>query len=796
MKRAVIAALVLWSARAGADELRPSLEQPLAEVSHTVDIRIADGVAVYKVRRQFANKGKIADEAGLAIDLPSGAAATGLRIRARDRWYEGELMEREKAAALYHELTGRGAYAPKDPALLQWLWADKLYLQVFPVLPGQVSTVEYTLTVPTRYANGRYWISYPRVGAPLATPTITVHPAWGDALTAITVDGQRVAPDTPFVLVPPVRQPWEDAVEADPNASYVASSIVVPESSHTVKTIGAAKLDLAITHTYQGDLRVELVTPQGKRVAVHEQSGAGTNGLKIARTITLPPGTIPAGTWRLVASDHAALDAGTIDSWTLSFGKGADATSVAAADTPVFIPDAPESASDAGVAPIAIAAPAIERWTARLGRVVASAQHGFGRLEVDVAPQLSKLPVRAQVVFVVDASYSAGEQRLAAQLALLRAYLTHVPDAEVEVIAYRRTARRIFGDFVRAPDVAKRLDAALAAKAFALGNGSALDDGAKLAATALAKRTGPRRVVLLTDEMLRTRLTPALALAPLAALSADTVVHLVIPDLDHDDRVTLEREDGHDLAALARTHHGIVARVRGFPLKTDKDLPPAVLELVRPTKIEKLAVTGGFALDAPVLTEGAGLRLWWKGKAPAARVALTGEMWSDPVRKDVDAAPAFSRTSAAFVFGADEHQSLSREEMLQVAFAGRAVSPVTSYVAFEPGTRPSTIGLDHTIGHGSGTGSGYGVGGGRGGMRSGRPDVASLIDTRACVTNHKPAAGWHVTLNVETTRAEIVDVQTADKSAFAACLVETAWLVRLPADRFWAERDDYVVELR
>ena len=68
---------------ARADELRTAREQPLAEVAHTVEIRIADGVATYKVRRQFANRGTVADEAGLAIDLPSGAAATGLRIRAR-----------------------------------------------------------------------------------------------------------------------------------------------------------------------------------------------------------------------------------------------------------------------------------------------------------------------------------------------------------------------------------------------------------------------------------------------------------------------------------------------------------------------------------------------------------------------------------------------------------------------------------------------------------------------------------------------------------------------------------------
>src|SRR6185295_11230937 len=176
------AALVASAGLARADILRTSLEQPLFEVSHTVDMRIEDGVAVYKVKRQFANPGKVADQAILEIDLPTGAAATGLRIRAKDRWYDGELMEREKAAKLYQELTGYGAAQPKDPALLAWMWADKLSLQIFPVMPGGVSTVEYTLTVPTRYAGGRYWVSYPRIapatdatdrGLALATPIIT-----------------------------------------------------------------------------------------------------------------------------------------------------------------------------------------------------------------------------------------------------------------------------------------------------------------------------------------------------------------------------------------------------------------------------------------------------------------------------------------------------------------------------------------------------------------------------------------------------------------------------------------------
>ena len=120
MKHALVA-LAAATGIARADELTATLEQPIVEVSHTVDIRIADGVATYKVRRQFANRGKRADEASLSIDLPYGAAATGLRIRARERWYDGELMEREKAAKLYQELTGFGPAQPKDPALLQWM---------------------------------------------------------------------------------------------------------------------------------------------------------------------------------------------------------------------------------------------------------------------------------------------------------------------------------------------------------------------------------------------------------------------------------------------------------------------------------------------------------------------------------------------------------------------------------------------------------------------------------------------------------------------------------------------------
>lgn len=797
----VVAGLLLFSHLATADTLVATREQPMFEAAHTVDIKIADGVATYTVRRMFSNPGTVADQVELEIGLPYGAAATGLRIKAGDRWYDGVLMEREAAARLYKEMTGYGEHAPKDPALLAWMWADKLSLQVFPVMPGTVSTVEYTLTAPTRYEGGRYFVSYPRTASQtdearaltLAMPIVTVHPAWGDNRTAILIDGKRVGRGTPIVLLPPTRQPWEDQVDASPTASYVSSTIDIEPEKRTQQVFATATVTLELPHTYQSDLRVDLLTPSGEKIAVHEGSGGGTNDLRGKFPITLPAKTIAAGTWRLVVSDHAALDTGTLDRWSIAFGTGTNLTTKQSTDTPLFVPDAPESASEGGVATISIAPPTFTTWLTRLGKVTASDKHVFGRLEIDVAPQLVPTPKKAQVVFVVDTSYSIGEPGVAAQLDLMRAYLTHLPDAEIEIVAYRRIPTRAFGRFVPAAHFGDALAVARARGTFALGNGSALDEGARLAAAALADRKGPRRIVLATDELWRSSLTPVLAQAALAKLSPETVVHVIVPQLDGDDRPVLERKDAAPMAGLATRHHGIYVDVRGFPVKTIKALVPTALELVRPTRIEFLSAPG-FELESPTLHEGAGVRLMFDKTTAPTKVTLTGKLWSDPVRREVNVTTPFSMQTAAFVFGADAHQGLTAAEMMKVAMFGRAVSPVTSYVAAEPGVRPSTVGIRTgeygTLGHGLGSGSGYGLGGSRE-----KIDFRRLVETESCVTSVRPTAPWTVTLNVETTKDEVVDVEIEKPSAMATCLAEIVWALRLDKDRFLELHFGYKVEL-
>ncbi|MCY1065384.1 VIT domain-containing protein [Nannocystis sp. RBIL2] len=808
----------LSPAPAAADRLASARGQPLTEVSHEATVRIEDGIARYRVRRTFANAGTQAEEAALRIDLAHGAAVTGLRIRARDRWYSGELMEAEEALAKYRELTGIGASEAKDPALLQWVWADSAHLRVFPVLAGTVHTVEYTLTAPLEYRDGRYVITYPRPDAstegtlPLAAPILRVDPGHGDARTVVRVAGNRVAPDAAVVLAPPPKLEWVGDGAPDPGAGYVFSRLDIERDEPVL----AAEVDLEIDHTFSGDLQVHLVTPAGEHVEV-TRGASGSNDIRGAFKLDLPApqakspkdpvpkGMSSLGAWHLVVSDHAGFDVGSLDAWSLTLTPakaGAAPIRAAAVDLPRFIPDAPDGDGDGDHVVIEVEPPPLATLAARLGRVVASAERGFTRLEIDAAPRLRELPRRASVVFVLDVSRSVPEAETAAQLRIVDAYLSHVPDASVELVVFDRTARRAFGQFVAAKDIAAALAKARAAGTLTGGNGSALEEGLGLAATVLQGRHGPTRIVALTDALLRSRFRNALADPALARAPGATVTHLVIPEQDSE--AWIRRDDAHDLAPIVDGHRGVLFAVSAP--EGDKALAKTVLGLVRPIAIDHFAIRGVDLSEAQAvpetLREGAGYRAMIAAKDPTRSVVITGKIWATPFRRVVRHEPGFDAATAAFVFSEDEHDELTKEEMLRVAFAGRAVSPVTSYLATEPGVRPSTEGLlDEEIGESLGL-AGLGLAGaGAGGGGSGAaplPSFESLLAPAVdrCVAAHKPASGWKVELELETTGVEIVDVQATSPhgKGMGECLVEAAWQLVLP-NGDWPSRETHKVSL-
>ena len=807
MKRSSVVLALLGALAPGlvahADRLTVARAQPLVEVSHEVEVEVVDGVARYRVRRTFANNGTRAEEASLRIELAHGAAVTGLRIRARDRWYDGELMDAEEAREKYRELTGVGAWQPKDPALLQWVWADQAHLQVFPVLPGSVNTVEYTLTAPLEYRDGRYVLSYPGFdpatasdSLQLATPVLRVRPGHGDARTEIRVAGQRAAPDAPIVLVAPGPLAWIGEGAADSGAGYVFSRIVVDRG----EAVASATIKLEIDHTYSGDLKVGLVTPGGQHLAVTGGEG-GTNDIRGSFEVALPPGQTAAGAWHLVVADRAGLDVGTLDAWSISLSptKAGVAEIVAsAADLPRFIPDAPDGGGSGGHVLIEIEPPKIRTLDARLGRVVASQEHGFSRLELDAAPRLGELPRGASVVFVLDVSRSVEPELLAEQLRIVAAYLSHVPDARVELVVFDRLARRVFGDFVAAGEFPAALAAAQGGGKLAHGNGSALEEGLGLAARSLAERRGPTRIVALTDARLRSSFVPRVAARELASASRTAITHLVIPEPG--DAATLRRDDGHALAGIAAAQRGVL--YAAVAPEADKSLAAQMLGLVRPVAIDNFKVRGidlsGAAELPGSLREGVGYRAMLASADPTRRVVVSGKVWARTLHRVVEPSERFDVATAAFVFSEDEHHELSHEEMRTVAFKGRAVSPVTSYLATEPGVRPSVDGLDEigeVIGMG---GSGLiGHGGGGGGRGIPLPRLGDLLAgaLARCVQVHAPPRGWGLALEVETTGPEIVDVTVtrATHAPLRECVVAAVWALELPAAA-WPERDSHTLD--
>jgi len=66
------------------------------------------------------------------------------------------------------------------------------------------------------------------------------------------------------------------------------------------------------------------------------------------------------------------------------------------------------------------------------------------------------------------------------------------------------------------------------------------------------------------------------------------------------------------------------------------------------------------------------------------------------------------------------------------------------------------------------------------------PDLARLLrpGLERCLREHPPGPGWSLSLRVETTLREVVDVVPPEgaEDPFAACVVEAAWALRLPPE--------------
>jgi subtilisin-like proprotein convertase family protein len=92
-----------------------------------------------------------------------------------------------------------------------------------------------------------------------------------------------------------------------------ASSII---SADTDATIAGLTVELDITHTYVGDLRVAL-THGATTAVLWDRQGGGEDDIHQSFDVSDFDGQAAAGEWKLHVVDGAGRDVGTIDGWAV-----------------------------------------------------------------------------------------------------------------------------------------------------------------------------------------------------------------------------------------------------------------------------------------------------------------------------------------------------------------------------------------------------------------------------------------------------------------------------------------------
>jgi subtilisin-like proprotein convertase family protein len=103
--------------------------------------------------------------------------------------------------------------------------------------------------------------------------------------------------------------------------AWVESTIYVPDTG----TMNDARANVRITHPNIGDLQVELVSPRGTKMMLHNRTGGGDDNLNKEFKFLDVYGTNQRGMWTLRIRDAGTGFTGALQGWSLSF-QGASAT--------------------------------------------------------------------------------------------------------------------------------------------------------------------------------------------------------------------------------------------------------------------------------------------------------------------------------------------------------------------------------------------------------------------------------------------------------------------------------------
>ncbi len=191
-------------------------------------------------------------------------------------------------------LDGSGSFDPDGDAL-SYTWTQVVGSQV--TLSGassaQASFTAPSVTAPTQFIF-QLVVSDGQLQSNADQTTVTVQPVSSEWLF------DQAATDTPKSI-------------PDYNSTGITSSISVGANF----PVSEIEVDLDISHTYIGDLRVILTCPGGSSVYLHNRTGGSANDIHTTYPASICMGQSAAGTWSLKVIDLARYDLGSLDNWQL-----------------------------------------------------------------------------------------------------------------------------------------------------------------------------------------------------------------------------------------------------------------------------------------------------------------------------------------------------------------------------------------------------------------------------------------------------------------------------------------------
>jgi Ca-activated chloride channel family protein len=134
----------------------PDLHQLVVRAGTEVRITIEGRVARFEVEERFRNEGRMVAEANYLYPLPADAVFTDFSLFFGDQELKGEVLEAEKARAIYEEIVR----TQRDPALLTLAGHGLLRARVFPIQRGETRRVILRYTQVLAQDGGAYRLRY------------------------------------------------------------------------------------------------------------------------------------------------------------------------------------------------------------------------------------------------------------------------------------------------------------------------------------------------------------------------------------------------------------------------------------------------------------------------------------------------------------------------------------------------------------------------------------------------------------------------------------------------------------